>query len=153
MVEEIIARLKAEHQLLVQAAEMARGEATDAESQARSKYDTRAQEAAYLAEGQAKLATDLAHSIRVFQGMDFRTVDSTRTANIGSLIELASPGSESFWYFIAPRAGGMEINFAGRTVLVITTQSPLGQKLLGRREGESLSIIPKGPGQRIVSIM
>ena len=48
------------------AAEMARDEAISEESQAENKWDTHSQEAAYLAEGQAKLAGEIQASLELY---------------------------------------------------------------------------------------
>ncbi|MEI8342840.1 MAG: transcription elongation factor GreAB, partial [Verrucomicrobiota bacterium] len=44
-------------------------------------------------------------------------------------------GGERMFYFIATRAGGMEVEHEKQAVLVITPQSPLGEKLQGKKQG------------------
>ena len=53
----LLAQLQSDLDLQVRAAQLARDEATHEESRPESKYDTHAQEAAYLAEGQARAAS------------------------------------------------------------------------------------------------
>ena len=57
--DEICRRLRAQLSLQTGAAALARDEATNEESRARSKYDTHSQEAAYLAEGQGRIAAEI----------------------------------------------------------------------------------------------
>jgi hypothetical protein len=54
-------------------------------------------------------------------------------------VELGFNG-EKMAYFIGPRAGGTELLHEKREVLVITPQSPLGEQLLGRKQGEVLKL-------------
>jgi hypothetical protein len=49
-------------------------------------------------------------------------------------------GGETTAYFIGPRAGGTEVLHEKREVLVITPQSPLGEQLLGRKQGDVLKL-------------
>lgn len=58
-------------------------------------------------------------------------------------MELQS-GREQSLYFLSPRAGGTEINHEDREILVITPQSPLGQQLIGRKQGDALKLLIGG---------
>ena len=53
-------------------------------------------------------------------------------------IELAPVAGQSTWYFLGPRAGGIELQVGNRRVMVVTPQSPLGRQLLGRRVGDDV---------------
>jgi transcription elongation GreA/GreB family factor len=68
-------------------------------------------------------------------------------------VELESDGEHSF-YFIGPRAGGTEVAYGKKEILVITPQSPLGEQLLGRKQGErpQLNLGGKIQSARIVSV-
>jgi hypothetical protein len=46
--------------------------------------------------------------------------------------------SDVAWYFLGPRAGGMELDVEGHHVLVLTPQSPFGRELLGKHVGETV---------------
>ena len=39
-------------------------------------------------------------------------------------------------YFIGPTSGGLEADFQGEEIMVITPQSPLGQNLMGKKQGQ-----------------
>ena len=45
---------------------------------------------------------------------------------------------------IAPRAGGTEVTLDGHELLVITPQSPLGQQLVGRKQGDRIKLAIAG---------
>ncbi len=138
--QAILAQLTAELDLLTRAAQMARDEATSEESKAENKYDTRGQEAAYLAEGQARLALELQESITLFQSLIFPAFAPTDAIAIGALVTLGhAPRSQT--YLLVPRNGGMEIASENSApILLVTPQSPLGRQLLGRRVGEMVSL-------------
>jgi hypothetical protein len=53
--------------------------------------------------------------------------------------QLAITPSSYGWFFLGPTAGGIEIKCAGELVTVITTGSPLGNQILGKKVGDLLS--------------
>lgn len=150
--EQILAQLESTLANQTAAAHLARDEAISEESKAENKYDTHGQEAAYLAEGQARLALEIQASIAFYQSFVPATFGPGARIATGALVELKSRGRAS-WYFIGPRAGGLEISLADRTVLVLSPQSPLGRQLVGKRAGEILPA-DRAPGtpQEIVSV-
>jgi transcription elongation GreA/GreB family factor len=133
--EALLQKLREELALLSGAAALARDEATSEESRARSKYDTHSQEAAYLAQGQARLAAEIKTSLQVYSEISFPSLPADAPIEPGALIELES-AEQRAWYFLGPRAGGVEFNVEGCNVLVLTAQSPLGGALIGKRAGE-----------------
>lgn len=132
--------LKLEQELAVQthAALDARDEATSAESKSEGKYDMRSQEAAYLAEGQARLATEIATAINLFRTLPLAAPADGRVA-AGSLVTLAA-GNRRSLYFIGPSRGGLDVEIDGATITVVTPQSPLGRQLLGLRAGDEIKL-------------
>ena len=139
----IIARLTTELDTLTRAALMARDEATSEQSKAENKYDTRGQEAAYLAEGQARLALELQETIAVYQSLPLTDFSATDAVAVGAVITLAARGKSSA-YFLGPRSGGLELDVAGRSLIVVTPQSPLGRQLPGRRVGDTVQLPGRG---------
>jgi len=129
---QIIARLQSELTMLTQAAMATHAEATDEENKAEDKYDTRGLEASYLAHGQSLAAQEAAQAVAQFQSLPLRDYTAAEPIGLGALVTLGD-GSR---YFIGPRSGGTEIEFAGSNVMVITPQSPLGRELVGRTQGE-----------------
>ena len=70
-----------------------------------------------------------------------------------ALVELESRGARNF-YFIGPRRGGMEIQHKGAEVIVITSETPLGQQLVGKKASERIKLQTRGPAQefKIISV-
>lgn len=149
----IIARLQAELDLQAAAAELAHDEAISEESRPENKYDTHSQEAAYLAAGQAKLAGEIAESVAIYQNLALPALAPGAPIALGALVELTDR-QQSSWYFLGPRAGGMEIPLPdGIDVLVITPQSPLGRQLLGRPSGAEVTLPGRGGVQTIGRVL
>lgn len=140
----IIEHLDNEWRTQNNAADLARDEATHDESRAESKYDTHGQEAAYLAEGQARLAAEIALARSVYQTMPFPDFGPANPVTLGALICLETSEGKA-WYFIGPKRGGMQLRLDDTAIMVITPQSTLGAKLTGSREGDVLTL-PNGIG-------
>ncbi len=153
--DAIVAQLRSELALQVGAAHLARDEAISEESRAENKYDTHSQEAAYLAEGQAKLAAEIEGNLALYSGLALPTFNPGDAIALGALVEVGAQGKsgKSTWYFLGPRGGGIEVNVEGKTILVLTPQSPLGRQLLGKRVGDKL-VMPgrAGVGQAILAL-
>ena len=67
----------------------------------------------------------------------------------GALVEIVE-GREHSWYYVAPRAGGTEIDHQQHEILVLTPQSPLGQQLVGRRQGDEIVLdLGRGSTRRL----
>jgi transcription elongation GreA/GreB family factor len=150
--EAILRQLQAELARQANAAELAHDEAISEESRAQNKWDTHSQEAAYLAEGQARLAGEIRASLDLYASLPFPDLTATDPIVLGALVQIES-GSRHSWYFLGPRAGGLELSVAGHDLLVLTPSSPLGRQLIGKRVGD---IIPStgrgGAPQKIMSV-
>lgn len=139
IVKQIVDHLVAELEVYFKAARAAHAEATHEQSKAENKYDTRGLEASYLARGQSRQAAEIEQAIAQFQKLPLRDFAPADPIDLGALVELRSKDNTSF-YFIGPRAGGTEIVVDEKEILVITPQSPLGQQLAGKKQGERLSL-------------
>ena len=135
----ILDRLREDLALYYKAAGAARAEATDEQSKAEHKYDTRGLEASYLARGQSRQAAELEASITQFEKLAPREFGPGEAIDTGALVELKS-GGETSYYFLGPRAGGTEVVLKKNEILVITPESPLGSQLLGRKQGEKCQL-------------
>ncbi|MBC8001944.1 MAG: GreA/GreB family elongation factor [Opitutaceae bacterium] len=131
----ILRRLRDDHEMFVKAARAAHAEATHEQSKAESKYDTRGLEAGYLAIGQGRKIADLEEDMAALEKLGAPTFAVKDPVDLGALVELTSTTGSSF-YFVAPRAGGLEVEFEKMEIWVITPQSPIGQLLMGRAAGE-----------------
>ena len=147
VLEKIVARLDEELARYTQAARNAQADATDDQSRAENKYDTRGLEASYLARGQSRQAMETVQAREQFAALDARDFAPGEEVGVGALAELAGHG-ERVWCFVGPSAGGTEVVCGGQEVIVVTGQSPLGQELIGKRAGEEL---PKA-GYHLVAV-
>ncbi len=153
----ILQQLRGELARQSAAAAGSRDEAISEESRAENKWDTHSQEAAYLAEGQARLAAEIGASIELYATLPLPDFAAGQVIALGAAVEVetvAGGKARRAWYFIGPRAGGLELAVDGRAVLVLTPQSPLGRQLIGRRAGDTVSSTGRGQPvtQRIVSV-
>ena len=138
--ERILEQLRATLALQVAAAHRSRDEAISEESRAENQYDTHSLEAGYLAEGQARQAAEIEEGIKIIAALPLPDLAPDAPIALGALAEVRDGRGGPGWYFLCPRAGGLELRHEGRSVLVVTPQSPLGRKLLGRRAGESVAL-------------
>jgi transcription elongation GreA/GreB family factor len=139
LLDQLIAHLAAEVESMTKAALATHAEATDEENKAEDKYDTRGLEASYLAHGQSKAAEEAAQALAQFRALPVRDFSAADPIGLGALVVLEGKGALSR-YFIGPRAGGTEIEVDGKSVMVVTPQSPLGRQLLGRKQDDLLML-------------
>lgn len=152
LIEALIAVLEEDLALQTRAANLARDEAIDEESRAEGKYDTRGQEAAYLAEGQAKIATELADAMAHYRTLPLPATPAGAKIEVGSVVQVERNGHPILG-LIGPKAGGTDFECDGHHFTVITPVSPLGQLLLGRKEGDTVYLLVRNKPQphRIVA--
>jgi transcription elongation GreA/GreB family factor len=139
IVEKIIAALAAELERYARSARSAHAEATDEQSKAENKYDTRGLEASYLARGQSRQAAEVAQAIEQYESLTLRQFAADDPIDTGAIVELERQGERTV-YFVGPRAGGVTIDYEGQEVMVITPHSPMGRQLVGHRQGERMQI-------------
>ena len=153
LIKKIVAQLAGGLELYYHAARAARDEATHEQNKAENKYDTRGLEASYLARGQSRQAAETEKDIQQFESLAVRPFEPKEPIALGALVELESKDGRSF-YFIGPRAGGTEVVHDEKEVLVITAQSPLGQQLLGKKQGDRFPFpaAAKGNNYRVVRV-
>jgi len=153
LVKKIVAQLAAELELYAKAARAAHAEATHKQSKAENKYDTRGLEASYLARGQSRQAAETAQALKQLESMQLRPFGSGDPIDLGAVVEIERTGERSL-YFIGPRAGGTEVRHEKKEVLVVTPQSPLGQQLVGKKQGDRIRVEVGGARDecRIISV-
>ena len=101
------------------------------------KYDTRATEANYLANGQRQRITELQQELELLDEVNLS--EASEKVAIGSLVEIEL-NTHVRKYFIAPTAGGTMVNLDGEVALVISVFSPIGDGALGLEEGDSFEL-------------
>jgi len=140
LVQAIIAALEAELALITRAALSARDEDIDEESRPENPYDMHSQEAAYLAEGQARIATEIREHLDHYRTLDPASLRTREPIAVGALVTLSPRSGPSLRTFLGPRAGGLEIPDPDGSILLITPASPLGRQLLGRHLGDEIQL-------------
>ncbi|AMB88379.1 transcription elongation factor GreAB [Pseudomonas agarici] len=138
--QRIISTLTVDLDVLQRAAQTAYEAATDKENIAENKYDTRGLEASYLATGQARRVKEIRQALKQCQELTLRPYDEKAGIQLGALLSLAAESGSEQLLFLAPDAAGLRIDWEGRTITVISPRSPLGQALLGKFNGDEVSI-------------
>jgi transcription elongation GreA/GreB family factor len=146
VLDQILAVLREELQTLTQAAQGSFAAATDPDSRAENKYDTRTLEASYVARGQARRVTELQEAVQAFTTLTVTLPTPAASIQLGSLVTLQAPWGEEH-FFVGPFAGGTEVQFEGAEIVVITPASALGQKLVGRHPGDTILLRPDAPAR------
>lgn len=148
ILQRIIAVLQHDFDALQKAVDVARESATHAESKAENKYDTRGLEASYLAHGQAQRAAEIAMGLKNYQQQAERTLEVNLQIGIGALIALIDEDEQQRWFWFGADAGGLKVEYEGQNITVITVESPLGQLLNGKMEGDEVQLkLPAQPVQ------
>lgn len=136
LLARVIVELEREHAALTKALQDSSAAATDPDSKAEGKYDTRSLEMSYLAAGQSQQAEVLEltlEQLRRFEPAEFAITDAV---DLGALVEVER-GGEWEHYFLLPTGGGVEVSEQGVLATTLTPASPLFSELQGKRIGES----------------
>ena len=138
--QQVVAQLKADHALLLRAAKAAHSAATHEECVPDNKYATLGLEASYLAQGQANRAQDILRAQQQLQQMTLESFFADTPIRLSAVVALLDDEGQRRHVFIAPAAGGLELEFAAIQVMVITPASPLGKQLIGKRCGDLVEL-------------
>ncbi|MSU04491.1 MAG: hypothetical protein EXS23_04535 [Pedosphaera sp.] len=137
LLEKIRTKLEQDLEMYFKVARASHEEATDPQNKAENKYDTRGLEAAYLAGGQVRQAAETEAVLICFRQLVPRKFEPNDAIDLTALVEVKF-GTETTYFFIAPRGGGLEVMLGKVEITVLTPQSPLGEKLMGRKAGDTL---------------
>lgn len=133
----ILSHLRDQFESRIQASKKTRVAGNDHESKAEGKYDTLSIEENYLADGLAKQAQKAISDAAEIEAMNPRAFAESDPIDLGALVELQfAHGTE--WFFLAPAAGGTEIQHRHATITVLSMESPLGHQLAGARVGDQI---------------
>ena len=133
--DQIIAALRRERDGFNSAAKAAQAAATDPDSKAENKYDTRNLEASYLARGVAFRVVETEAALAEWEAMPPQDFSAMQPVAVGALVILESDHGPA-GYFMGPGGGGISVEHDGMEITVITPASPLGKQLMKRREGD-----------------
>lgn len=118
-----------------------------------SRYDTFKEEAQYLVSAQNKrineLETSLEKTVALLNSFEFIQSDSEKVV-LSSIISLADENNNLRNYFLATGLGGEKIEIDGTLVTVITPNSPIGQKLIGKYQYDEIPVSIQGQPQKLV---
>lgn len=151
VIRKIIVVLREAVAASTKAARASSAAATDPDSKAENKYDTRNLEASYLARGQAFRVSESSEALRAFQTMPVRQFTPDEAIADGALVSLRN-ADETLFYFIGPAAGGTVVDIDGSEVIVITASSPLGANLIGRSAGEIFELHAGRPASTVTIV-
>jgi hypothetical protein len=150
LVAELVAHAEAELATLVLAAKNTREGATHEDARPENDKDTRSTEAAYLAHGQAKRVSELERTVSLLKALPLRAFEAETPIAVGALVRLVEDERE-LWCFLSRGGGGLRATVGGAQIQVTTPDSPLGQALVGRTEGDDIEVLT-GRGKREYSI-
>ena len=136
----------AENRVLVAkgAADQARSAATNTESVAETKWDTFGLENSYLAHGQSVRVAECEGDLSYFRKFRFSESD---VIALGSVFEVEREDGWRRIIILSSCCGGGEFECQGSSILLVTPQTPLGQSLLGREEGDEILMKSRGVDQ------
>jgi len=138
--QQVLARL-AEDLLQAEHAVRASHEtATHEENIAENKYDTLGLEAAYLATGQARRAEAIRQALAHWQQFRPRPYDASKGIQLGALVCLVDSDDQQQHIFLGPGGGSMKLLSGIEIVQVVSSEAPLGRALVGKCEGDEVSI-------------
>ncbi len=137
---QVLERLAEDLVQTEQAAQTAHETATHEENIAENKYDTLGLEAAYLATGQARRAEAIRLAMAIWRQLRPRPYDASKGIQLGDLVGLVDSNDKQQQLFLGPDGGSMKLDSGAQVIQVISTQSPLGKALLGKCEGDEVSI-------------
>lgn len=137
---ELIRTTESEIAILAQAAEATRLAATHEESRAEDSHDTRGLEASYLAGAQAARVVQLKQQLIHYKNLAEIGAPKNGVIAIGALVDLRAEDGRESRCLIVPQGGGVSLSVLGKTVQIITPQSPMGEALIGRKAGEDFEI-------------
>jgi transcription elongation GreA/GreB family factor len=139
VINALVASLQEELNHSIAASRDAADYATNEEAKAESQWDTQGLEASYLAAGQATQARLWAEALETVQLSRDILLAPKDEITLGALITCDFDGSREH-FFMAPVAGGHVLPFDQTEITVITPQSPMASRIIGRRAGEGFTL-------------
>lgn len=138
--QQVLERLAEDLLQAEQAARVAHETATHEENIAENKYDTLGLEAAYLATGQARRADAIRQAIAHWRQFRPLPYDASKGIQLGALVCLVGSDDKEQQLFLGPGGGSMKLISGTQLVQVVSSDAPLGRAMLGKCEGDAVSI-------------
>ena len=153
LVDALVAKLEEELATMRRAAKDAREAATHEEAKPENDKDTRALEASYLAGAQAARVRELEGAIKAIGGMALLDLGGGKRIQASAVVTLEDEDESRSTFLLAPFGGGITLSVGTTAAQVLTPQSPLGQALLGRTEGDVIELRAKAGPAREMTIV
>jgi len=138
--QQVLERLAENLLQAEQAARAAHETATHEENVSENKYDTLGLEAAYLATGQARRAEAIRQAMTHWRQFCAPPYDASKGIQLGALVCLVDPDGNQQHLFLGPAGGSMKLISGAQLVQVISSEAPLAKAMLGKCEGDEVSI-------------
>ncbi|MFS4461040.1 GreA/GreB family elongation factor [Bdellovibrio sp. HCB2-146] len=135
LIETIISQLEKDLVAAKETAKISREAATNEESKPENEYDTRALEASYLAGAQSKRVVEIEELISIYRFVQPKSFKADDPISSTALVEVELEGRRSY-LFIMSKGGGLNFEFGGMSIQIVTPNSPLGETLLGLHAGD-----------------
>ncbi len=136
----VLQYLDEKYEVLKRSAMDAKDAATNEESKAENKYDTRGLEASYLAGAQAKRTEELKESIFLLKKIKPELLVPKENISLYSLVHVQIEDEIEKFFFVLPVQGGVSVNDGKNDVHTITLSSPLGKLLYNKQEGDDFEM-------------
>ncbi len=151
ILEMILEQLKQERGILMEAAQATYEAATHEENKPENEYDTRALEASYLAGAQAKRIGDIDEALSLLKNFTLKDFTANDPISASALVKVELNEKVSF-LFLLPKGGGHILQLDGRSLQVVSANSPLGAALIGLKVGE-IAVVENGKNSREYEIL
>lgn len=138
--QRVLERLAEDLLHVEQAARAAHETATHEENIAENKYDTLGLEAAYLATGQARRAEAIRQAMANWRQFRPGAYDAAKGIQLGALVCLVDADNRQQALFLGPDGGSMTLMSDAEVVQVLSADAPLARAMLGKCEGDEVSI-------------
>lgn len=138
--QQVLQRLSEDLLQAEQAVRAAHETATHEENIAENKYDTLGLEAAYLATGQARRADAIRQALAHWRQFRPLPYDASKGIQLGALVCLVDAHDQQQQLFLGPDGGSMQLLSGAQRVQVISCDAPLGKAMLGKCEGDEVSL-------------
>ncbi len=148
----IIANVLERFNLLTASAQEARDAATNEESKAENKYDTRGLEASYLAGAQSKRSQEIKESLFYLQKIEDKDLAVKDKIGLLSIVSLVDESDIETMFFILPVQGGIKLkDQIYGSISTITLNTPLGRAMINKKVGEEVEL-KKGNSSRYYEV-
>ena len=134
-------QLTAELESITVAAKASFATATSDEHRAENKYDTFKLESSFLARGQAKRVEELTAALDSLRMLPMQKLPDMSPIQLGALIRLKADDGTTRVLLFGYAAGGETLLADGEEVVMVTSRSPLGQAVLGKKVGDSVELV------------